>query len=352
MKKYLIVLAAVVLGLASCKKDNVDYTSIKFKNSELTITEGSSLKLQVLYEPTSITEAPVCTWKSSDTDAVTVDQNGNITAVGIGEANVTATYKELKAVCHITVKSFYDMLEWADCGLFGELGDSVGVEYQHWDADDQCYYKTQNFLGTFYIWSTDITFINGKGFSGAGFFMDIEVPVGVIQEGDWAGYYYMPTLLFTDTVAPTSEGATPAGALTDAAEWHEFLYNDSTYDGDGSFKGAPVHYYDFDNKESTDFIGFVKEGWMSNTKSGIFYEMGITWFDMEEGLYGLKMEQNEEGKWQFVQPYTFTDRFDMEYSLVPSNAASASHKKAPIKLNKSQVRLLKEFRAKDKLSKK
>ena len=82
MKKYLIVLAAALVALASCKNNGGgnEYTSIKFKNAEITLAVGTSDKLAVLYEPTTL-EPPTCVWASSNTDVVTVDQNGNIEAI-------------------------------------------------------------------------------------------------------------------------------------------------------------------------------------------------------------------------------------------------------------------------------
>ena len=109
MKKYLIVLAAAVVALASCKpggESGSKYTKISFKESALELAMGETAKLKVLYEPTTL-DAPACKWATSDTLVVLVDQNGNIEAVGNGEANITATYVEgettLKAVCQITV---------------------------------------------------------------------------------------------------------------------------------------------------------------------------------------------------------------------------------------------------------
>lgn len=109
MKKYLIVLAAAVVALASCKtggESGSKYTKISFKESALELAIGETAKLKVLYEPTTL-DAPACKWATSDTLVVLVDQNGNIEAVGNGEANITATYVEgettLKAVCQITV---------------------------------------------------------------------------------------------------------------------------------------------------------------------------------------------------------------------------------------------------------
>lgn len=109
MKKYLIVLAAAVVALASCKpggESGSKYTKISFKESALELAIGETAKLKVLHEPTTL-DAPACKWATSDTLVVLVDQNGNIEAVGNGEANITATYVEgettLKAVCQITV---------------------------------------------------------------------------------------------------------------------------------------------------------------------------------------------------------------------------------------------------------
>lgn len=114
MKKYLIVLAAVVVALASCNTGE-KYTSIRFKEAQIVLAQGATDKLQVLYEPTSIAEAPQCVWASSDTNVVFVDQKGNIEAREVGDANVTATYGEgentLKAVCKVTVNVYEAM--WA-----------------------------------------------------------------------------------------------------------------------------------------------------------------------------------------------------------------------------------------------
>ena len=112
MKKYLIVLAAAAIALAGCKGGGGSkYTSISFKESQRTLTIGEQVKFSVMWEPTTIEEAPVCTWASSDTTILTVDENGNVTAEGLGTANITATYEELNAVCKVTVESYEE--SWA-----------------------------------------------------------------------------------------------------------------------------------------------------------------------------------------------------------------------------------------------
>ena len=84
MKKYLVVLAALAMVFVGCKKEDTNkYTSLKFKNAELTMAVGATEKLQVLYEPTTL-DAPAVVWASSNEEAVTVDQKGTVTAVSCG----------------------------------------------------------------------------------------------------------------------------------------------------------------------------------------------------------------------------------------------------------------------------
>ena len=106
MKKYLIVLAAAAIALAGCKGGGSKYTSISFKESTRTLTIGEQVKFSVMWEPTTIEEAPLCTWASSDTTVLKVDENGNVSAEGLGTANITATHEELTAVCKVTVESY------------------------------------------------------------------------------------------------------------------------------------------------------------------------------------------------------------------------------------------------------
>ena len=95
MKKYFVVLAALAMILVSCKdkKEATEYTKISFKQTELTLGVGATAKLSVLYEPATL-DAPACTWSTSDASIVSVN-NGNIEALEIGEANITAKVGDL-----------------------------------------------------------------------------------------------------------------------------------------------------------------------------------------------------------------------------------------------------------------
>lgn len=109
MKKYLIVLAAAAVVLASCKTEEA-YKSISFKEADRIMVYGEQAQFSVMWEPANLPE-PKCTWESSDTTVLKVDENGIVTAAYLGEANIIAKYNDLSAICHVTVEQYEAM--WA-----------------------------------------------------------------------------------------------------------------------------------------------------------------------------------------------------------------------------------------------
>ena len=355
MKKYFFMTIAAIASIALVGCQGPDQNNpegpgttpttpdakvvISPKTLEIAVDEQG--KLRSALNPSK--EGVVISYKSDDEAVATVDASGLVTGIAGGTANIIASAEGYQSdTCVVTVVDASEVFAWGGLGLFGDQTEKVGEEYQHWDKEDQCYYKAQNFIGTFYVWSSDIFFVNGSGFSGAGYFAEVQAPVAIIQEGDWKGYYYMPTLLFTDTIEATAEGACEPGALTDANAWGTWL-TDSTYEGDNSLKGTTLDYLDFDAQKSLPCVGFIKDGILVGNSSAAYYRMNITWFNINEGLYGLKMESNEEGKFiAFVKPFEFTSRSDKYYELLPES--SGNHKIAPMKINNpEQVRMLKNL---------
>ncbi len=84
-------------------KAEVPVTSVKIFEGDLTIDKGTDTLLTAKVLPDDATDKTV-TWTSSDENIVKVDQNGNITAVGVGEATVTASAGDVSGACRITVK--------------------------------------------------------------------------------------------------------------------------------------------------------------------------------------------------------------------------------------------------------
>ena len=78
-------------------------TSIQLSKTSATLDVYDVLTLNVTYNPTNTTDNKDVTWKSSNTNVVTVD-NGLIIAVGGGSATVTATCGSKTTTCKITVR--------------------------------------------------------------------------------------------------------------------------------------------------------------------------------------------------------------------------------------------------------
>lgn len=90
---------------ASCTVQvTVALSSIVLDNSELIVNIGETSKLVATFEPENATVTEIV-WQTSDQKIVNVDQNGNLTAVGVGEAIISASTPdgELTASCIVTV---------------------------------------------------------------------------------------------------------------------------------------------------------------------------------------------------------------------------------------------------------
>ena len=343
MKKYFIMAIAAIATVAfvSCEKKpepTPDPTPsdakvvLASKTLELQVAEQG--KLRASLDP--VKEGVTITFKSENEEIATVDSKGIGTGVASGVANVIASADGYKSdTCVVSVVSAFDAFAWGGLGLFDLGSNPLGEKYT-WVSPSGKEYLLQNFVGTYHVWSSDIIFTNNVGFSGAGYITTVKCPVALIQEGSpngTPGYYVAADLTFDNSAPADSMGVVAEGSLTNPDAWHSYLF-DSTYVGDGSFKGVALHYVDFDvDDNSLDFVGFIKNGWIGEYTNGLFYQMNITWFDLEEGIYGLKMEQNTEGKWQFVQPYTFTAFYTQYYEQMPEQEESMSLPKPMFNLN-------------------
>ena len=80
-------------------------TGITLNKSTLSLNDGASETLTVTISPSTASDKSV-TWSSTDTSVATVDQNGKVTAVGNGNAVISATANDgsdKKATCTVTV---------------------------------------------------------------------------------------------------------------------------------------------------------------------------------------------------------------------------------------------------------
>lgn len=92
MKKILMLFAIVLLAI-SCEKDDPVVTSISIPPT-ISINVGTSQKINVTHLPADL-PAPKYSWETSDSAIFTVDNQGNINALKVGEATLTVKAVEL-----------------------------------------------------------------------------------------------------------------------------------------------------------------------------------------------------------------------------------------------------------------
>ena len=87
--------------------EDVPLTGLKISPTETHIKVGQAGTLSVKYEPVTATHKEV-TWETSNAAIVTVDQDGNIKGVAVGEAIITVKSKQdetVKSTCKVVVES-------------------------------------------------------------------------------------------------------------------------------------------------------------------------------------------------------------------------------------------------------
>lgn len=326
MKKYLVVLAVLAIVFAGCKKDEkTEYTKLAFKQTEIKIAEGQSTKINVLYEPTTL-DAPTCTWSTSNAAVATVD-NGTVTGVTPGEANITATLGDLTAVCKVTVTTIYGAYEIEDYSVF--LQDSIP-----WIEGTDTTFNLSWAGGSFHCrmaywpviaWDGNVTFVNGSGFQGEGYLLYARVPFWTVDDataGDnnetpfgWGSFSIKkPTDKVRNNVAE-------AGQL-DGDKWSEYIASyidyllglggaeDIKFDLlDEAFSGTSIFVADYTSDDPTWeldyglFSGVVKDmtlKWDADAED-FYYAADIDWLDSNDEdprFYGVKYDESGA-----IQPY-------------------------------------------------
>ena len=330
MKKYLIVLAAAVVALASCNKGSEggsEYTKLAFKETSITLAVDESAKLNqnLTWEPSSLV-APTCEWASSNTAVATVNQNGLVTAVAEGEANITAKHGDLTAVCKVTVQGAEDMIEWAGWTVWNfdeetPLCDPVDIELTIGTV------KCVMYPANAFVWDTNITPVyegkNMTGLSGLGYVLEVvNMPIYIIAEGDYKGYYVGSSYLSIvdpDQFNPNDTAfayCAAAGKLGDAQKFYDYLTNEeSTVEYSECMTGTELSIIDWDNSKGYYWFGLGGTGIYAGDESEIYYRSNVTWFAKQTGLVF-----EEDGE-TLKAPGIWGEMTDKYYEKLPQEAA-------------------------------
>lgn len=100
-EKYAAALGTDVSNIQEMEAPVVPVTSVSVAPAELNLTVGGTGTLTANVSPEGATDT--VTWSSSDPAVATVE-NGVVTAVGVGEAIITATAGDASATCKVTVQ--------------------------------------------------------------------------------------------------------------------------------------------------------------------------------------------------------------------------------------------------------
>lgn len=114
MKKYLVLLTVAAIALMCFTGCGVNITSIGLP-ADMQLEKGETAQLEISFGAdkenakadaiAKAAEGLALVWESDNEDVATVDENGFVTAVGGGEANITVSIKDanIQSVCKITV---------------------------------------------------------------------------------------------------------------------------------------------------------------------------------------------------------------------------------------------------------
>ncbi|MDE5774614.1 MAG: leucine-rich repeat protein [Muribaculaceae bacterium] len=88
----------------SIEEFSIPVQSIRLSTEEWAGKVGESFNIAVYANPGNTTDRTII-WNSSDSSVASVDKNGNVTAVSVGSAVITATVGRVSATCEVIVTS-------------------------------------------------------------------------------------------------------------------------------------------------------------------------------------------------------------------------------------------------------
>lgn len=333
MKKSLFfaLFACATLAFVGCEPKpepdpQKDPVLITVTPDTLNLGVGDTEKLAAVVAPSG-TQVQI-TWTSDNEEVVTVTPSGIVLATGIGTANVIASAEGATSdtcLVNVTNTAILDEFVLGGYGFFGDMNPSTLVPGTDTIFDLNIgNVKCQIGLHTLYAWDEDVLFIDGSGFSGAGFFMVGTAPVYyIVEEGPYYGYYI--DLGFFGITKPSEEGIYPyvaeAGEMIDVQKYGDAikgLLNAQSQDDadaaaelyDASMTGTQLFIIDFENQSESNYLGNVKYAYAKlNEENQLMYDLDIEWFDFisPDRFLGLLCQETEDETGELtlslIEPY-------------------------------------------------
>ena len=118
------------------KEEPKPIETIILNKTDITLTKGTSETLQATINPSDTTDDKKLVWTSSNPDVATVDEDGNVTGLSLGEATITVeTSNGKKAKCKVTVvkqtpkveyQTHIENIGWQGWKTDGEMSGTSG----------------------------------------------------------------------------------------------------------------------------------------------------------------------------------------------------------------------------------
>ena len=316
--------AIAMVAFTSCEPINNPDTVVSVVNvtpETLLMSVGQTEKLSATVSPNPTTTVTFV-W-TSDNDSVASVKNGIVTAVAPGTANIVVSAEGCTpdtCLVNVTNDAALDNYQLLSYGLFGSPEMIPGTE-PNIKTTSGAEFACQLGYISMYAWDNNISFVNGTGFGGAGYFFIAEVPVFWITEGQYQGSYIGNSDGFyiapnpQDTLAPYTA---LSGELTDVQSYGDFwkTYIDPATEeitqeiADlylNSQVGTQIFHMDFEeNSQSWDLGNVTAAHLYENENDELQYEITLDWYDFvnENRWFGLLCNVNDSGVVEsLVEPY-------------------------------------------------
>lgn len=138
LQHILTLLSVFALALSSCNlEDDVIMNGLEIIPRSLNIVKGETSTLGLTFAPAYVADKTVF-WESSDMSVITVDADGNVTAIAPGTAVITAISNGVMAVCDVNVVNANPTvieLDKTSMKLFAKESYTIKVSSVPQDAD-------------------------------------------------------------------------------------------------------------------------------------------------------------------------------------------------------------------------